>query len=196
LNSNDSEDLRLIEEFQTGNKKSFGTLFEKYRSQVFLFFTANGIPTADALDACQDIFINLLKYLKDNRLNCTFKIFLNQIIRNRLADYYRQKKRRANLIDLGILENNFETDDMQTGIDSVLSDDNFEREYELAEIMVHCLKKIKNERWRTVLTLWVEQYKREQISEMLETPIGSVCSCLSRLRPVFLDCIKKHFFEQ
>lgn len=199
MNSSDKEDLNLIGKFQKGDKDAFGDLYQKYREQVFLFFISKGMLPHEASDASQDIFVNLLKYLKDTRLKYPFKTFLNQIIRNKLADYYRVRHRKNNIFVPNPLESGLEDRNPGTGkidnfpIDKEIS---FDDKFELAEVAHHCLKKIKNERWRTILLMWIQQYKREQISDILNIPIGSVCSCLSRATPIFFACLRKHYIEK
>jgi len=196
LYPNDQEDMQFIDEFQKGNKNSFASLYEKYRNQVFVYFMNNGIPIPEARDATQDVFINILKYLRDNELKGTFKSLLNQSIRNRLTDYYRLARRRLTIIALELLDPESEAFFTQSNDARLFIHGTDEDSLELVDIITRCLKKIDSQRTRTVLMMWLENYQRDQISEILNMPIGSVASRLSRFKPSFLNCVKKNYFDE
>lgn len=195
MQSTDQEDTQLIGEFQKGNKKSFESLYEKYRDQVFLYFMSNGIPVSEARDATQDVFISILKYLRDNDLKVTFKSLLNQSIRNRLTDYYRLARRRLTIIALELMDEESESILVQSSADNLFNYEDHEYNLELFEIITRCLKKIKSERTRTIFMMWLENFRHEQIAEIFDMPIGSISSRLSRYRQSFFNCVKKNYFE-
>ena len=198
MDKNDQEDSELIRRFKQGDKEAFKKLYQKYRDRTMKILLKQGVPRAETEDYCQDIFLSLIKHFQKNDLRGRFKSFLNQIIRHKIIDFYR--KERYILISiyqtLCRISINGEIKIPSTEIEGTLSDkEEQNHKFELENIIEHCLKKITNVRWRTVIALWVKDFKREQIANELKITLGSVCSAISRARPEFVECVFQNYYK-
>jgi len=196
--SSSQEDQKLIQKYRLGDVKAFNCLYEKYKQKIVKVLVFKGLPREDALDVCQDIFLNLIDTLKKTVIKESFNAFLNQIIRNKVVDFYRKKK--YNLLYILFIDalepeqvdnNNFKYF-LQGLSDNHLE---LEKKIELEDAIDYCLKRENNERWKLLLTLWLDGLKREQIAELSGVPFGSVCSGISRARPPFLECLVENYFR-
>jgi len=198
LDKNDQEDSELIRRFKEGDKEAFKTLYLKYRDRTMKILLKQGVPRAEAEDYCQDIFLSLMKHFQKNDLRGKFKSFLNQIIRNKIIDCYRKKQYKLLSIYQKIYLDSIDGEGKISSerLEATLSDNEEQNnKFELQNVIEHCLKKITNPRWRVVITLWLEDYMREQIARELGISLGSVCSAISRARPEFLECVFFNYFE-
>jgi len=171
---NDNSDFELIRAYQDGDELAFATLFRKYYPMVLKTILAKGIAPENAEDCTADIFIKLINSLKRYRFEKPFTHFLRRIIRNKLFDYYRQNEFNAQPLEFFELK-----------IKTTLDDS-----FMIEEIIQTCLQKIPNLQRRAIISLWIEGYKRSQIAEILNLPLGTVHSNLERGKTVFQKCVQ------
>ncbi len=169
----DQNDLELIRRYQKGEERAFAELFSKYYPLAYKIFIMKGIPRTEAEDLTAEIFIKLIEALKSYRLEKPFEHYLRRVVRNRLFDYYRSKK-----IEWLSLE-------LHLSVRSQSEDRDFQ------EIVAHCLQRIKSLIRRAILLSWLEGYKRRQIAELLQLPIGTVHSNLERGKRDFRECVQR-----
>lgn len=173
----DRNDFELIRKYQRGEERAFTELFLKYYPLVYKIFIMKGLPQAEAEDLTTEIFIKLIEALKTYQLEKPFQHYLRRVVRNRLFDFYRAKK-----IEWVPLE-------LQP---SLLSKSLAGEDFDLQEIINHCLQQIKSLIRRAIILSWLEGYKRNQIAELLNLPIGTVHSNLERGKQDFRNCIQEN----
>ncbi|MCU0645179.1 MAG: sigma-70 family RNA polymerase sigma factor [bacterium] len=173
----DQDDFDLIRNYQRGVEQAFTDLFLKYYPLVYKIFIMKGIPQAEAEDLTTEIFIKLIEALKTYRFEKPFQHYLKRVVRNRIFDYYRQKKLEWLPLDL------------QQRIPIPINEAD---QFDLEQIIDHCLQKIKSLIRRAIILSWLEGYKRRQIAELLNLPIGSVHSNLERGKSQFRNCIQEN----
>ncbi|MCI0512425.1 sigma-70 family RNA polymerase sigma factor [candidate division KSB1 bacterium] len=171
---NDSDDTEIIQRYQQGDERAFTQLFHKYYDLVYRLMVLKGIPDSSAEDFTAEIFIKLINSLKTYRFNAPFQHFLRRIVRNQIADYFRQVKPILMRLE-------FYTHATQ-------SMPEFE-ENEIQEYLDYCLQKVKSKIRRAILTSWLEGYKRIQIAAQLNLPLGTIHSNLERGRKALKKCI-------
>ncbi|MBN1347909.1 sigma-70 family RNA polymerase sigma factor [candidate division KSB1 bacterium] len=172
------EDDNLIRQYQQGNEESFRQLFHKYYPQVYRLFISKGLCREDAEDFTIDVFTRLIKGLKAFRFEKPFQHYLHRIARNRLFDHFRKKT---------ILFSDFDSE-VNLADRAAIPD----RRVELAEIIALCMQKIKSDLRRAILMAWMEGYKRHQIAELLDVPMGTVHSNLERGRIELKICVEEN----
>lgn len=170
----DSDDIEIIQRFQQGDEQAFTRLFHKYYDLVCRLMVVKGIPASSAEDFTSEIFIKLIENLKTYQFKAPFHHYLRRIVRNQIADYYRQVKPIFMRLE-------FYTHAMQ-------SMPEFE-ENEIQEYLDYCLQKVKSKIRRAILTSWLEGYKRIQIAAQLNMPLGTIHSNLERGRKALQKCI-------
>ncbi|MGP8330234.1 MAG: RNA polymerase sigma factor [Methanosarcinaceae archaeon] len=168
-------DYELIHGYQQGDEESFSTLFKKYYPIVFQLLIIKGIPQQDVEDLTAEIFIKLIESLKTYRYEKPFEHFLRRVVRNKLYDFFRKNQSK------GIhLEFNEEIVACEPDV-----------QFELEEVIEQCLQEIKSLIRRSIILLWTQTYKRQQIAEILNIPAGTVHSNLERGKITFRKCIQE-----
>jgi len=176
LKIDDHNDFDLIQKYQRGEEQAYSNLFLKYYPLVYKIFSMKGIPQAEAEDLTAEIFIKLIEALKIYRFEQPFQHYLRRVVRNRLFDFYRAKKIEWLPLEL----------ELSLNMKSPAGE-----EFDLQDIIDHCLQQIKSLIRRTIILSWLEGYKRKQIAELLQLPIGTVHSNLERGKQDFRNCVQR-----
>jgi len=174
----DQNDFDLIQKYQRGEEQAYSNLFLKYYPLVYKIFIMKGIPHAEAEDLTTEIFIKLIEALKTYRFEKPFQHYLRRIVRNRIFDFYRAKKIAWLPLEL---EPSLSLKSL-SGVD-----------FDLQEIIDHCLQQIKSIVRRAIILSWLQGYQRKQIAELLNLPIGTVHSNLERGKGQFRNCIQENW---
>jgi RNA polymerase sigma-70 factor (ECF subfamily) len=82
----------LIQYAKYGDKKAFELLVQKYYNE--LYYTALGIVRSgwDALDICQETFIQAFSSLDTLKESSKFRAWINRILINKCYDFFRKNK--------------------------------------------------------------------------------------------------------
>lgn len=198
MSDSTSDDAELIKQYREGDTKAFEKLYERYKDEVVKIFLIKGLPENDAFDCCQDVFLNLINYLKTEKLRIPFHIFLRKIIKHKVADFYRRKSTSQFIVFCLLVQDLSEKnpDELQKFYTQLHKDSHNQFDFiEFRDAVEVCLQQFKNPRWKLILILWLENFQFDQISELLEIPIGTVSSCLSRCRPLLIECLKLNYFD-
>ena len=89
----DLDDEELISRIKDGDTQSFDILVRTYLQKTYNKVRTL-VPTEDAEDVTQDIFLNLVRSIANFEGKSTFSTWFNRIIANRVADYYRKMFRQ------------------------------------------------------------------------------------------------------
>lgn len=189
-------DRELITQYRTCDPKPFETLFKKYHKYVFHVFIKKGVSYDEAEDCCQDIWTAFARTLKTVQLRHSFKSFLNRAITNRTMDYFRRlynkiKKEINIFMDLPSDNEGFGIrliDVLQNEEGNVL--DQFIKK-DLLKHLRKCIQEIKNEKQRTAICLWFDDYSYEEIANLMEVTMGTVSAWISRSKEVIRVCMIK-----
>lgn len=95
-----SEELKiLIEQAQNGSKHAFKEIFDSLSDRFFAYIFSRTSNRDDALDICQESFIDLWKSLKRFKYisDQSFRGFLFTIIKRKLYHYYKNKQKIISL---------------------------------------------------------------------------------------------------
>ena len=172
---------------------------------------------ATAEDIVQTAIEKILKKYPDLSDNTEFLKISYRVIRNLFIDTKRKKTRLISKEDLGnksgsnslkddgdqelpiedYIEYNARDFDEEIKYKSINAEDQMiEKELKIAkykkfEIAQLCLSILKNELQKSVLTLFSEGLKYDDIAKRLDIAQGTVKSSLARARIAVMDCIKK-----
>lgn len=177
-------DDQLIDEALAGRSAAFGQLVLKYQDRLFtaLAHVIGGVE--DARDAAQDAFVQAFVKLESFQRNSTFYTWLYRIAFN--AAISRSRKKRPNESLDGRREAaGLEPIDHRHGGPT----ESVERN-ERAEQVRHALDGLPHD-YRVVIVLReIDGCDYEQISEILDVPVGTVRSRLHRARLQLKDQLK------
>jgi RNA polymerase sigma-70 factor (ECF subfamily) len=89
----DISDEQLIQQFVQGDLQAFDVLYTRYVKTVYNRVRYK-VPRVDVEDITQEVFITLIEALPTFRGESQFKTWLYALIRNKVAEYYRQQSRK------------------------------------------------------------------------------------------------------
>ncbi len=190
---------------------------EKNLPELTRFATAMTGNRNDAEDVVQGAVEKILKSYPNISDNTEFLKISYRVIRNLFIDTKRKKTRVISKEDLGnksksnTLKDNEEQDlpiedyieynardiDEEIKYKSINAEEQMIEEeikisrYKKFEIAQECLSALENETQKSVLTLFSEGLKYDEIANRLDIPQGTVKSSLARARLMVIECIKK-----
>ena len=88
----DLEDNQLIDQYRGGNSRAFDQLYQRYRLPVFNYIFRQVKSQNIADDIFQDVWLRVIKSIRDYNHQGQFLAWLFTIARNRLTDHWRQLK--------------------------------------------------------------------------------------------------------
>jgi RNA polymerase sigma-70 factor (ECF subfamily) len=177
-------DDQLIDEALAGRSAAFGQLVLKYQDRLFTALAhANGC-VEDARDAAQDAFVQAFVKLETFRGNSSFYTWLYRIAFNAAASRAR-KKRPHESLDARREAAGAEPLDHRNGRPT----DGLERNERVEQVRT-ALDGLPHD-YRVVLVLReIDGCDYEQISDILDVPVGTVRSRLHRARLQLKDQLK------
>jgi RNA polymerase sigma-70 factor (ECF subfamily) len=98
-------DEELVRAAQSGALEAFTALYERYLSVVYRRVHYK-VPEQDVEDVTQEIFIKVMKSLKQFRYEAQFSTWLRTLTNRQIADYYRKRKQPETHLNPDILHHN------------------------------------------------------------------------------------------
>ena len=170
-------DDNFIEKLKLHDRHAFDALVEQYQTQVVNMAYGLLSDREDAMDAAQEVFLKIYRYIGTFRGECALSTWIFRITRNVCTDFLR--KRRPDNISIDMDE------DEKPKVELRDTKDTPEAAVEKTELqkMVRDAISQLDEGHRVVLTLFdIEGMRYEEIAEILECPVGTVKSRLARAR--------------
>lgn len=153
----DPDDI-IVEEIKDGNPEAFGTLVRRYEDFVYTLIIGIVRSPEMAKDVSQEVFLRVYKSIRRFEKRSNFKTWLYRIAYNTaLAHLAREKSmtERANTVE------------------TLLVDDSYRHKSD--RITLEKIIGMLRQEYRAVIILYYyENLKYEEISEVLECPVGTV----------------------
>lgn len=171
---------RIIREAQKGSVAAFNQLVMAYQGLAYnVAYRVIGQPDA-AADACQDAFLKAYHAIKQHQ-GGSFKSWLMRIVTNTCYDQLRYKKRRPATSLEGMTEDSSEEYNPNL-VSEAEHPEEFALRGELNELIHLGINNLPEDQ-RVVLVLSdVEGFSYQEIAEVIDQPLGTVKSRLSRAR--------------
>ena len=186
-NSNDIDSV-LIDKAKNGNEGAFKILVNKYYPRVYASLFSFTKSKEDSEDLTQQTFIKVWQQLDSFRGDSAFFTWVYRIAINLAKNFVvssNYKKQKSNIsmeninIDLGSFDNVEEV---------IIHDESLEKISNFVNTLPESLK--------TAFTLRESEGKSyEEISDITETPIGTVRSRIFRARELIIDYMKKEIIN-
>lgn len=187
MNYNETD---IIKKCQSGDMDSFDILISMYIDKAYsVAFGVMG-NSHDANDITQEAFIKVYKNIDKFNFQSAFNTWLYRIVKNACIDELRKRKKSTVIsIDAGIDSDDGEyilqIPDESPGIQEILE------EKEAGIYLAEALAELK-ENHRAVLVLAdIKNYDYSEIADMLDIPVGTVKSRISRARIKLAEIIRK-----
>lgn len=185
-----SEILLLTTKAQNGDIQAFELLISKHQKKVYNIAFNYLKNYDDAQEISQEAFIKAFKSIKQFNNNSTFTTWLYRITTNTCIDFLRKSKnKQAMSLDMEISLNN----DSNIRIEVASKEDTPDIIYEKMELkktIYSALDHLKEEQKSVVILKDIQGFNYEEISEILNIPIGTVRSRLNRSRKYLKELLQ------
>ncbi|MBL4886212.1 MAG: sigma-70 family RNA polymerase sigma factor [Planctomycetaceae bacterium] len=180
-------DQELISESVSGQTQAFDTLMLRYQDRLYNALAQILRNREDARDAVQEAFVMAWKKLETFRGEAGFYSWLFRVAYNVAMSRERKKKLATTSIDHQSATSSFTPEDPHQDIQPSHRMETRER-----QLMVRTALENLPEEYRTVLVLKeIENFKYEQIAEIVDVPLGTVRSRIHRARGLLRDNLLK-----
>ncbi len=181
-----NEDARWIESAIAGDAEAFGCLVSKYQNRLYNSMVHFLRDETEAEDVVQESFVSSFTRLSRFRGNSSFYTWLYRIAVNAAISRRRKKRPRVSVErDLG---------DAATGIDGSGPLPGDQMEQDERSVQLHAALNRLGDEHRLILVLReLDGLSYEDISEVLDTPVGTVRSRLHRARSQLKDELATYF---
>lgn len=181
----------IIERVLNGEIDAFSVLVERYQDRIYSA-VANYVGSGeDAVDLVQDVFVKAYAGLKSFQGTAAFYTWLYRIAMNTAIDFLRRRPimRPVSLDDENLRESGFEPvakDPLSDPEKTVLN-----RTFKAA-MMVGIAR--LSPKLKTALVLHdIERLSQEEVAKVLNCPVGTVKSRVSRARMELRSMLAKYF---
>jgi RNA polymerase sigma factor (sigma-70 family) len=176
----------LLQASKNGDVEAFNVLVLEYQGQIFnVCYRMLGDPSS-AEDMTQEAFVSAYKNIKRFKEG-NFRAWLFRIASNSCRDYLRSPRLRKSQ-SLELIEETFEG----VLISNLESPDNFAIRKELSGVIQVALLKLPEDQRFALILVDVQGMSYEEAANILDTPIGTVKSRLSRAR----EAVRRQLVKQ
>jgi RNA polymerase sigma-70 factor (ECF subfamily) len=179
---NVSEEIKLVEASLNGNKKAFGEIVTRYQKMVAR--TVKGMlgDSVFAEDIGQEVFIKLYYSLPEFRGDAKLSTYIQKIAVNLTLNEIKRRKRFFSMFSQKANNEMYEFE--------VADHDNEERK-EASETVNKALLAL-DPKFRVIVTMRMLQgYSTKETAEILNLPLGTVLSRLSRAQEQLRNILVK-----
>lgn len=165
------EDINVIKEIRNGKKNEFVWIVKKYEDRLYSFVLRMVQNEEDALDLTQESFIKAFKGLDKYDERYSFKNWIFTIASHHTIDFLRKK---GKIKETELLEKDVGKPYIPR-IDRIIADERARKlEHEIAQLP---------DNYRMVILLkYKEEMRIEDISKIMDAPVGTVKIWLHRAR--------------
>ncbi len=185
-------DEDLMERFQAGYEEAFNQLVSRYTDRLHNFLYRYTHNHQDCEDLVQETFLRVFRSRHSYERIAKFSTWMYTIALNLAKSLYKKKQRMTTVT---IHKDPSDPEDRKMDLEdhSILQDD------ELHEQM--CMDRLKealmelNENFREVVILRdIKQLSYEKISDMTDTPMGTVKSRINRGRAELQELLEEYVY--
>ena len=170
----------LIKRCKNGDREAFNELFSMYENKVINIAYGMLSEREDAYDAAQEVFIKVYKNIASFKENSSLSTWIYRITSNTCNDILRKRQRNSLTISLNTTFDDGEKD-MELR-DNSPTPDEYAEYNETQRAVRKAIKELSDE-YREVITLCdIEDMSYEDISNILNCPVGTVKSRINRAR--------------
>lgn len=191
---NKLSDKALISLIKNGDKEAFSILIKRYEKKVLNILYLQLGNTPDLEDLAQEVFIKVFKNVKNFRGESQFSTWLYRIAVNVSYDYKRKSK------DIYSLDDPLKEDEEDT-FEKIIPNNNDEDPLSIIEgedlrnKLRKLIKELPKEYQEVLILREYEGLSYEEISKILNCPIGTVESRLFRARKELKEKLLKEVGE-
>ncbi|MCL4108194.1 UNVERIFIED_CONTAM: hypothetical protein GTU68_066117, partial [Idotea baltica] len=184
-------DKQLIDQFIGGQTEAFGTLVLRHQDRLFNSLLRVVVSRDEAADVAQDAFLNAYRKIDSFRGDSAFYSWLFRIAMNVALSRKRKQKREPASLDAV----------QEAGGDRTVDPDPASQPSSRMELteqqsaVQDALAQLSEEHRVVIVLKEIEGLKYEEIAEIVECPVGTVRSRLSRARMELRDRLRRHLSD-
>lgn len=173
--STETSDEELVV-FSLENPDNFKYIIERYENKFAQYIRRKtSVSKEDIEDLLQEIFIKIYLNLHGFDTSLKFSSWAYRVAHNEIITWYRKKKIRPQI--------NFEDYEEENLINFFKEDTDLEKEFdrnELRRLVKESVEKL-DEKYKDIIVLrLLEEKEYEEISDILQIPLGTVSTLISR----------------
>jgi RNA polymerase sigma-70 factor (ECF subfamily) len=187
------DESELIHSAQRGDLDSFNSLVLTYQSLVYnVAYRIMGDPDSSA-DATQEAFISAFRNIKTFR-GGSFRSWLFRIVTNACYDELRRRKRRpaTSLEEVLIYSDGHDSEGTAKLATQETSPESAAEAGELTAAIQDCINNLPVEFKIVVILVDVQGYDYQEVSNVVDRPLGTIKSRLARARARLRDCLQRY----
>ncbi|MFK7904856.1 MAG: RNA polymerase sigma factor [Chitinophagales bacterium] len=166
-------DNELIQQARKGNQQAFQGLVLRYQQKVAATVVGMLGQSAETDDVGQEVFIRFYKSIEKFRGDASLGTYLTRIAINLSLNEIKRRKRKR-------LFSFFSTQDEKIQ-ELQIPDNSINQDQRETQQMVHQAIQMLDPKFRSIVLLrLIEGYSTKETAEILELPLGTVLSRLSR----------------
>lgn len=175
-----TDDQRLVERVQRGDKLAFDLLVLKYQHKIVQLIMRYVRDPAEALDVSQEAFIKAYRALPKFRGDSAFYTWLYRIAVNTAKNYLVAMNRRPIEYDLDLQES--DGYELNVRLRNEDSPEKIAQRDELRETVQSAIDSLPDELRVAILLREIDGLSYEEIAHAMECPVGTVRSRIFRAR--------------
>ncbi|MAF84396.1 MAG: RNA polymerase sigma factor RpoE [Gammaproteobacteria bacterium] len=188
-----TDDQRLVERVQGGDKQAFDVLVLKYQHKIVKLVMRYVRDQSEALDVTQEAFIKAYRALPKFRGDSAFYTWLYRIAINTAKNYLVAMKRRPMEYDLDLQEQGgYEPHAQLRDFDSP---DRIVQREELRAALQTSIDNLPEELRVAILLREIDGLSYEEIATAMDCPVGTVRSRIFRARDALDNAVKAYLDE-
>lgn len=171
------------------DQRAYTELMGRYKDSVYFMLLKMVNNSDDAEDLTIETFSKAFKRLDQYTPQFAFSTWLFKIASNHSIDFIRKKRIKAVSIDQGYSNEDGESYVIPVKEDSLDPEESMQKD-ERVQRMRDVVEKLKPRYKRLVELRYFEEKSYEEISEILDLPLGTVKAQLFRARDFMFDLMK------
>ncbi|TAE74684.1 MAG: sigma-70 family RNA polymerase sigma factor [Bacteroidetes bacterium] len=188
------EEETLIEETDAMSEKKkealFSQLFLPLLDTAYNFAFRLTLNESDAQDLVQDTFLKAYRFSNSFQIGTNAKAWLFRILKNSFINEYRRKLKNPATVDYQEVEQFYNSEEADTKMTTDLRVEVLQDM--IGDEVAHALNSLDID-FRTVIILCdIEGFTYEEMSKILDIPIGTVRSRLHRARNILKEKLKNY----
>ena len=168
---------KLVREYRAGKKEAFDELVHLYQNKIYTLTLNYVKQTEEAKDLTQDIFVTVFRALPTLKDDTKFSSWLYQIAVNHCRNRYKRLQRRG-------FFNSYSLDDPESPLQLQAGDqpDDLAERKNIMKVILETMDTMTDTEKEILHLRDVQDFSYEEISGILEIPLGTLKSKLNRAR--------------
>ena len=182
-------DDQLVARVQKGDKSAFDLLVLKHQFKVHAIVSRYVKDFDEVNDVVQETFIKAYRALEAFRGESAFYTWLYRIAVNTSKNYLLARNRRPPSFDIDLGDS--EVEELSSQLQNLDSPDNILTRNELETVINLAIKDLPADLRNALMLREFEDLSYEQISDIMDCPVGTVRSRIFRAREALEEKIKE-----